>query len=67
MAHDVTVLVSVCVILGGLVAAESALILSVQAKLHIDLRFTYTGYNALRYKAVYRARDVMNSENTTGI
>ena len=40
MAQDV-MLVSVCVILGGLVAAESALNLSVQAKLHIDLRFTY--------------------------
>ena len=36
MAHDV-MLVSVCVMSGGLGAAESALNLLVQAKLHIDL------------------------------
>ena len=36
MAHDV-MLVSVCIMSGGLGAAESALNLSVQAKLHIDL------------------------------
>ena len=37
MAHDV-MLVSVCIMSGGLGAAESALNLSVQAKLHIDLQ-----------------------------
>ena len=39
MAHDV-MLVSVCIMSGGLGAAESALNLSVQAKLHIDLHST---------------------------